>query len=222
MIQPSTDDLGNGIVINVNGQIKNLPEYRTVNNVLTALDSGGLLERLAGNCISAADIIQSLLDAEGVTSRIVECNLVATQDTGDFTNLALIGFNSINGVVPSKSHIDTHAVVLVECKYPFIVDASIGHNIGNPKFVVISQLSDRDPDVIAETQFENINFVYRVKKNIKLATLHQKTLLERVKGEAETRSRLKWVDMLVKIAVGLSVLNVIFNIALLSLKIVSE
>lgn len=199
--------------------INTLHEYRVVNIVLTALDGNGLLERLAGNCITAADIIQSLLDAEGVKSRIVECNLVITQHTEGLTNLALIGYNSVNGIVPAKSQIDTHAVVLVDCKIPFIVDASIGHNVGNPKFVVLAQLSNRDPDVIAELQYGDVNFVYRVKKNIRLTTLHQKTLLERIKTEEATRTKVDLVDYLVRIAIGLGLINVIINTALLWFKI---
>lgn len=195
-------------------------EYEALRKVVQDLDRADILERLNGNCVSAADLIQNALDTMGVKSRILECSLIVTHNINSASNgqkqSHFVGFNFFTSQDPNS--VDTHAVTLVEAEIPFIVDASVGYLINNPKLVVVAPLSNRDPDVIADQHTEEHTLTYRVKKNIRLTNIHQKTLLERTLSDQKTRKDVTTLGWLVRILIGVGVFNMIANTWLVILK----
>lgn len=189
-------------------------ELETVEKAIKNLDLSGVLEKLDGNCITAADIFQNLLDAKGLRSKIIECSLLITNSKGN--GLALVGYNFC--VAPNSDQVDTHAVVLVECNNPFIIDASISHILKKPKTVVVLPLDTKNPEVITEGEVEGFNLMYRVKKNIRLGTLHQKTLLQRVNEDIKLRSDVSFLSVMVKVLIVVGLFNAVANSFLLILK----
>lgn len=201
-------------------EITEQPEYQAVVKVAQDLDRADILERLNGNCVSAADLLQSALDTSGIRARILECCLIVTRNISTADNgqkqSHFVGFNFLNSKDPNT--VDTHVVVLVEAETPFVVDASVGHLLENQKLVVVAPLSNRDPDIIAEQQIGHYTLTYRVKKNIRLTNIHQKTLLERTLSDQKTRKDVTTLGWLVRILIGVGVFNMIANTWLVILK----
>jgi hypothetical protein len=198
--------------------MNNQPEYKSFIRVVQGLDKGGLLERMNGNCLTACEVLQSLMAKEGIESEVIECDLiVCKQSENGITPIKLIGFNTMVGAPPFN--IDTHAALLIKAKgQPFLADISIGYVLNDYKFILASPLCSTNPDVIAESQWEDWFFTYRVKKNIKLPHVHQKTLLERANAEIKIRKDVAFLQKIVWILVGIGLVNVTANIVSIVLK----
>jgi arylamine N-acetyltransferase len=194
------------------------PEYKKFLRVVAHLDQGGLLERMNGNCLTACEVLQSLMAKEGIDSEIIECDLIVCKKTeGGITPVKLIGFNTMVGAPPFN--IDTHTALLVKAKeQPFLADISIGYVLNDYKFVLASPLCSTSPDIIADSQWEDWHFTYRVKKNIKLPHVHQKTLLERANTELKIRKDVTTLSWLVRILIAVGIFNMFANSWLLILK----
>lgn len=193
------------------------PEYELVCKLIQDLDRGEVLDKLNANCLAAGEMIQNALDSSGVRSKIVECNLLISKDakTPYIKPIHFVGYNFI-GRGPNA--VDTHVVVLVEAQTPFIVDASIGYLMQEPKLVIVAPLSNRDPDILAEQVHNDYSLTYRVKKNIRLTNLHQKTLLDRVLEDQKIRKDVGVLGWLVRILIAVGVFNMIANTWLIILK----
>lgn len=192
-------------------------EYKKVVELIRELDADGMIERFQGACVASSEVIQAILHARGVKSRFLECNALIANAKNNGNSIHFIGFNTI---VPLKQNeVDTHVVVLVEAAIPFIIDASIGHKMGSGKFVVISPLSSSDPDIISEASFHGALVTYRVKKNIRYATIHQKSLVDRMNEEQKTKSDVGMLMNTVKILLFIGGINMIANATIIILKI---
>lgn len=195
---------------------KDQPEYKTVVAVMKDLGDSGRVKLFQGKCIAASDIIQALFDARGLRAKSLECTLVVVNGRNIAGSVSFVGFDSVDEVKPED--FDTHVVVLVEAELPFIVDASVGHIVGNDKYVVITPLSNKDPDVIADTTAASVRLVYRVKKNIRLTSMHQKNLLDRVIEDQKVKKEVGYLNKLVWIGLGIGVFNILANLAQIVLK----
>lgn len=194
-------------------------EYKLTVAVLNDLNAEGRIRAFQGKCLAASDIIQATLDARGVRCKTLECNLVVVNGRNTPGSISFVGFDSVDEVKPED--VDTHVVVLVEAEQPFIVDASVGHIAGDDKYVVVTPLTNKDPDVIAETTFNGVRMVYRVKKNIRLAGLHQKSLMGRLLEDQKIRKEVTLLNKLVWVGLALGAANVLFNISAIWLRLIS-
>jgi hypothetical protein len=191
----------------------------SVIKIINQLDEDGLLGKLAGNCVLAAEIMQSMLYNEGIKSRIVECNLALTTKSlhGEPT-LTLVGYD----VGQVNNYIDTHVVVITETENPILIDISVGHLLGNPKDCIIAEVIDSefsDSDIFSEAEHNKTTLVYRHKKRIKLPILHQKDLVTRLKEQHLIQKKINigfWAILIVSIV---TLINLILNSWILGLKL---
>lgn len=188
-----------------------------VYKILEQLDRDGVLSRFPGNCVLASDIIQNLLDAEGIPSKIMEVQVVITQSGSHTQNLMLLGYDTDR---LDPGHTDTHVVVITQTDAPMLIDASIGHLLGNPRAVVVSELSARDPEIVAETKLLERDIVYRVKKNIKLPYFHQRDMLSKMNAEVKLRNEFGFIKVVAVIGLGVGIINSLFNAILIALKVI--
>lgn len=191
-------------------------EYTAVQQLISEMDNDGAIARFQGACLPASEIIQAILHSRGVRSRLLECTALVANSPANGGAVHFVGFDSL---VPLQPHeVDTHMIVLVEAKQPFIIDASIGNKMGNPRYVVVAPLSGADPDIIAEASFKGASVTYRVRKNIRYFNVHQKTLVDRLEGERKVQVDISTLRTVTKLLLGLGVFNMCLNITLLILK----
>jgi hypothetical protein len=191
-------------------------EYQVVQKFIQELSADGTLMRFQGACLPASEITQAILHARGVKSRLLECTALVVNSPTNGGSIEVIGFNTLVPLGPLET--DTHFVVLVEARVPFIIDLSVGHKMGSDKYAVVAPLFATDPEIIAQASFQAASVTYRVKKNPRYLTLHQKTMLDKLEEDRDTRDRLQGVGVLVKVAIGLSLLNFAANALLVMLK----
>jgi len=191
-------------------------EYAAVQQLIAEMDNDGAIARFQGACLPASEIIQAILHSRGVRSRLLECTALVTNSPSTGGAVHFVGFDSL---VPLQPHeVDTHMIVLVEAAKPFIIDASIGNKLGNPRYVVVAPLSGADPDIIAEASFKGASVTYRVRKNIRYFNVHQKTLVERLEGERKVLLDISTLRTFTRLLLGLSLFNMCLNLTLVVLK----
>jgi hypothetical protein len=192
------------------------PEYTAVQKLILEMAQDGTIARFQGACLPASEIIQGVLHARGVTSRILECTALVVNSPSNGNAVHFIGFDSL---VPLKPHeTDTHIIVLVDAPVPFVVDASIGNKMGSDKLVVVAPLSSTDPDIIATASFKEAKVTYRVRKNVRYFNLHQKTMLERLELDRKTQLNIEKLFVFVKVLLGIGAFNMLANTILIVLK----
>jgi len=189
----------------------------TINKVVRDLSENQILQRLPGNCILAADLVQNMLYSEGVNSRPVEVQVIFSKvnEQGDkFTHL--LGYD--NKFHTPYQH-DTHVVVVTETDPPYLIDTSIGNILGNLEAVVIKEIEESKNDLLCETVIEGCSVIYRVKKNIKLPFFHQRDVVDKLKQTVKIQRTLSFLKWFVIVAAGIGIINFIMNVSLLTLKL---
>jgi hypothetical protein len=182
-------------------------------SVIDTLDKNGILDHMAGNCILASDVIQNMLHTVDVSSRIVECQLLITclEDHGR-ESVCIVGYDfPTPNAAPGKNLVDTHAVTVTQGDTAYLIDISIGNFLGNPKYVIVSDIvtDDSDPDVFARASVGPYKLVYRKKKHLRLPNLHQKNLVDRVQQEYQLLKNVRYLKYLVIFAIAISGMNAI-------------
>ena len=192
----------------------------TIIHVVKELSENQILQKLPGNCILAADLVQNMLYSHKINSRVVEVQVVFTRSGDGGKKLThLLGYD--NKFVASPNQHDTHVVVITETDPPYLVDASIGHIVDNLETVIVHEMSKSTDDIIAETVVNGCNIVYRLKKNIKLPFFHQRDMVEKLKQYVKIQKNLDFLKMIAISAVAMGVINFFFNLSLLILKLLN-
>lgn len=197
-------------------EFKSQREYKVVTDIIKELADSNRIAHFQGKCVAACDILQALFDAKGLRAKTFECTLVVVNGRNKPGSVAFVGFDSIEEV--RAGDLDTHVVILVEAETPFIVDASVGNIVGNDKYVIVTPLSNKDPDVIADSVVNGVQLVYRVKKNIRLFSVHQKNLLDKIIEDQKIKKDVGLLSWMVRILIGVGVFNMIANSWLVILK----
>ncbi len=194
--------------------IKSNDVLTKINRVVENLDKTGVLDRLNGSCIAAAEIVQNLLHAEGINSRLQECTAIITQKE----KFALVGYDNF---LSGPGQVDTHMVVITQTEVPLLIDLSMGYIMNKPKLSIISPLVvSSDPEIITSHNIEDLIVTYRVKRNPRLYNVHQKTLVERLQTEAKLISDMSIMKKFIYVAIGFGLVNFIINMTLLTLKVI--
>ena len=191
-----------------------------IDKIIDQLSKDGLLENLPGNCVLASELIQNLLEIEGIRSRTVEVTLGINKLEADGGHaFTMVGYNFRPDFQPQGNKVDTHVVVVTQETEPFLIDASIGHYLRHPGQVIVAPVGSINDEVLCSTKAGTIDLIYRIKKNIRLPSIHQKDLVQKLKTEAEMKNK---VDFLWKVTLGVilfSVANFALNSALVILKL---
>lgn len=199
---------------------KGLLKYPFMAGIIQTLDrlnESDTLSRLPGNCISACDIVQNLLHFYGVPSKIVECQVVGIKRNQDMQDFCFIGFNNV-GV--NTNSIDTHVIVITETLPPVMIDASLGHLLDPHDQIIVRELTETSPDKIGEFPIGDVTFTYFNKKTIKLPSLHQKNMVQRIREDQEIKVKLDWFYKLIVLCAAFSLINFVANTVLIVLKMI--
>jgi hypothetical protein len=198
-----------------NTTLKTLPEYFKIVGIIESLVPGGTLQKLQGNCVASAELICSLLDMAGIPSRIVECQLTIKKNSNP-VEFYFVGFDNVG----FKGELDTHLVVITETEIPILIDCAVGHYFEHDQPVIIEQADNYSTtQLLSAFEFGNYSCTYKTKKTIKLPSLHQKNILDRIQTELKFDHDIK---LLKKVVIGiccLSFINFALNAILIILKL---
>jgi hypothetical protein len=192
----------------------------TIYDVLGELKENQILKRLPGNCILASDLIQNMLYSHGVNAKTVEVEVIFTriQQEEGINVTHLLGYDNKN---TTGNMFDTHVVVITQTNPPILVDATIFDILGVENLVIVEPL-DKEADnseILCELEVNGFNLVYRIKKNIKLPSFHQKDLVAKLKRELQIEKSIDFLKSLVFIAASVTVVNFIVNMLLIVLNV---
>jgi hypothetical protein len=194
-----------------------LPEIENIRKALDAIADQDILNRLTGNCVAGSDMVQNLLHHYGVESKTTECQIFVTRDNAKVQFL-FIGFNNLS--TPTPNVVDTHVVAITETNPPVLIDVSLGNLLPEDNKIVLFPLLDKTDDKIGEAKLGSTTITYYPKKNLKLPSIHQKNLVQRIRAEEETSKKLTFLQKAV-IGLGLfSITNFLLNVAIITIKLV--
>lgn len=201
--------------ITENPELRSIPEFFKVVGVIESLLQAGTLQKLQGNCVVASELMCSLLEGLGIKSKIVECQLTITKNT-DPIELYFIGFDNIG----FKGELDTHLVVITETEIPILIDTSIGHYLPADRPAVIEHCTNNSDKNLSLITFESYILNYQFKKTIKLPSLHQKNILQRIQYETNVEKTLRFLKIFIISVALFSVINFTLNWTLIILKMI--
>jgi len=196
--------------------LKKLPYFHKVVQLLDKLESSGLLGRMSGNCISASDIVQTMLTQSGIECEIIECQACIHRQN-EHMEFFFLGYD--NNSFPGE--VDTHLVVVTKTEVPILIDISISHLLPLSHPYVVEKVSQyNDPLTFCEVSFDNVKISYQKKKTIKVPSLHQKSLIARIKDELLVKEKLNKAWLVIVLTLALSVINFAANTILIVLKLI--
>lgn len=199
--------------ITENPTLLSSPEFFKIVGIIESLLQAGTLQKLQGNCVVASELVCSLLEGLGIKSRIVECQLTITKNS-DPIELYFIGFDNIG----FKGELDTHLVVITETEIPILIDTSIGHYLPAARPAIIEQCHSNSDKTLSLIKFDSYILNYQYKKSIKLPSLHQKNILQRMQYETAVAKNLKSLKFFIIGVATFSVINFALNWTLIILK----
>lgn len=195
--------------------LKKHPQFKKIEMTLDNLCKDSVVERLAGNCVSACDILQNMLSFYDVDSKIIECQMMAVKENSTMKEFCFVGFDR----AVENDGLDSHVVIVTQTDPPILIDASVGHLLPKDDQVLIKILDNLDPEIIGKFVVDDITLTYHHKKNLRLPHLHQKNLIERIKDEKNLQKKIKsGTKVIIAIAV-VTAINFIANFSLLGFEI---
>lgn len=196
-------------------ELEKLPHYQTVFDIVERLNNSNVLQNLHGNCVAAADMVTAMLLQSGIESIITECQVSICVERDGQKYYNLVGYDnfSFNGQV------DTHVVVITKTEVPILIDLSISQFMPDEHPFVVERVCNNDPNILANYTIGDYSLVYQTKRNIRLPTLHQKTILERISEDAKSKEKIKLVSTALFVLLGFTMLNFVANVLLVFLKL---
>jgi len=176
----------------------------SIEQILDQLNQQGILLRGAGYCFSMSEMLQTMLAQQSIESRIVEVKLtVMSQDPPLYR---AIGHDNLN----NHNEIDTHVVVITETEPPYLVDASIFHllqPVKNIPYILAPLDLSCTKSLILDCEIQESKWIYEEKRNPKLPAVHQKNFLARMNNDRTVKNQLRWLKILVALALIITSLN---------------
>lgn len=205
------------------------PQYHKIKECIESLSRTGDSKAFAGNCVATCDIFQTLLSQLGIPCKIMECQVCITQEFEGNKNYMFVGYDNYS----YPGQIDTHTIVVTEGENPILIDLSLGHLLPQDKQYVIERVynksknknisGDREEnqgkDVFAEFDFGSCSLTYYEKKNLRLPSIHQKNLIQRIVNEQNVEKNLGVLKMFIIAALSLGVINFSLNVILIVLRL---
>lgn len=184
--------------------------FKIIKNLVDGLNSSGMIESGSGYCLSMSDIVLKLLYKEGIKSKLVECSLmVILKNPPGMFLMGYPGFNQNN--YTAEKMMQTHIVCITETEIPILIDLSISHIDKNISYICAPILKDFEHTNLAEYDFETSTWTYTERKDtdIELPKLHQKSIIERIKTDAQIQKQISLIQKLIIVALSVSTLNFI-------------
>jgi hypothetical protein len=201
--------------LTIDKQLLNSEQYQKIKDVIGSLARSEGLQSFFGNCVASADIIQTMLSRSGIASKILECQVCVIKSENGMKNFLFVGYDNYS----YPGQIDTHTVVITEDENPIMIDVSLGHVLPTNHQIIVEKANGLEPGVIADFTIGNTRVTYSEKKNLRLAQVHQKNLLQRMIAEQNTEKTLKVLRTLILVAVTMSLINFTMNILLIILRL---
>lgn len=159
-------------------------DYHKIAEILKKLHENGTVERAQGYCYSIADMMKSLLSLEGISSKIIECQLTVT--CFDPPSMKFYGFDQKT----KNNDIDTHVVVITETEIPMLIDISISH-LYPAKVSSIIERANGVGNQLADLELNGTRWVYQTKSVQRFPQYHQTSILERIQTDKKVQRELK-------------------------------
>jgi hypothetical protein len=192
------------------------PQYHKIKEIIKTLEKTNRLQNFVGNCVAAADVMQHLITHAGIPCKIVECQACLIKTNPDSTQeYIFVGYDHKS----YPGHIDTHAIVVTTDEHPLIVDLSLAHVLPHDKPYVVERLNGEGQGDLGEYNIENVNITYQEKKNIRLPSMHQKSLLDRILYEQKVQTDVDNIRWFALGAAGFSVVNMVLILTILFIKL---
>lgn len=194
-------------------------DFHKINSALLTLCNSGMIHRMAGNCISAAELISGLLNQLNIDSSIVECQLTMSRFKSDGKpEFFFIGFDNLG----LQGELDTHVIVVTKTKTPFLIDVSISQYLpkSRPIIIGIAKLTTTE-NSIAEIAFKDYKLIYTQKHNIKLPSLHQKNILQKIAEDNKIKKDISLLRTIVTVIATFSLINFTLNTIQVILKVMN-
>jgi len=197
--------------------LENNPTFKKIKGSLETLFKSTGHQFFFGNCVSSCDIIQQVLSQEGIKSKILECQLsIIKTDNENQKQFFFIGYDGNS----TPGQIDTHTILLVEDDEPILIDISIGQIFLPDNRVVVEKISSKiDSSIIAEYIIGNLVLSYKHKHNLKLPSIHQKNLVQRIIFEQDNERSIKFLKKLIIAAVAFGLFNFTLNLLLIWIRL---
>jgi hypothetical protein len=192
------------------------PQYHKIKDIVDKLKNTNRLMNFAGNCVSTADVMQHLISHAGIPCKIIECQACLIRNDGETQDYLFIGYDDKQ----YPGQIDTHVVVVTTDENPLLIDMSLAHVLPKDRPYIVERMKKTDdPNVISEFNLENITITYTEKKAIRLPSIHQKNLLDRIINEQKLTAGVKTLRTFVICAVALGLINFTLNLLLIVLRL---
>ena len=203
------------IPLSDNQELLKNPQYHKILEVCNRIVSlDGVI--FPGNCIGLADMVQTLLQGIGISSKIVEVEVSVVRNDGTGRpNFLFIGYDG--ALYPTQ--VDTHTVVITEDKNPILIDLSISHVIPQSRPFIIELANLTDAKQMLSIQIENVSVTYKQKMYPKFPNVHQKNIVQRIASDEKIKSDLSILKTFIIGALTLGLVNFTLNIILIVLRL---
>jgi hypothetical protein len=197
--------------------IVGLPEYKAVYQVIRSMVENGIIQRLQHSCVAASELISSMLLHEGIESKLVECVVSVKNNNVSPPGYTFIGYDGLT----QQEQIDVHVVVITQTKTPLLIDVAIPYALSEETPYVVGKLEKvKDNNILADFSFNGFDIRYNLKKQIKLPSLHQKSILQKIKDDEAVKEKLRTLQIFVWIIAAFAAINFTLNMTAVILKII--
>jgi hypothetical protein len=184
-------------------RIKNTSDYKKIKEVLERMDRTNMIWIGRGQCISMSDVICTALFQAGIKSRMLECQVVITNNNINPSQSVSVGYDSSY----QEGQIDTHVVCVTETEIPMIIDASISYLLPENKKILIEEISNLNNRIICDVKKDGFELTYQQKTTNKVIFEHQRSILERIQTDNKIFKNLGILKILVILALSISAVN---------------
>ena len=212
----NTTNITSQIKVTNDADILNMPEYQKILSRIQGLYNSNILQNFAGNCIAACDLFSVMLSQDGIENQIVECQTSIRWSENGETFFHFVGLDN----VAYPGEIDTHTVIITKTKIPLIIDLSISHHLPDTHQYIVEKLNSYDPNILGNYLYnDNLSITYQTKRVIRLPSIHQKSIKQRLTEEKKISEKIKIFTAIVYVSITLGVFNLFLNILLIYLKL---
>jgi hypothetical protein len=184
-------------------RIKNTSDYIKIKSVIDRMDRANLIWLGRGQCIGMSDVICTALHQVGIKSKMVECQVIITNNNIQPPESVSIGYENS----AAEGQIDTHVVVVTDTDIPMIIDASISYLLPSNKSILVDEVVDQSNRVFCNVSAGGFDLTYQKRLANKVIFEHQRSILERIETDRNIFQNLGFLKTLVIVALAVSSIN---------------
>ena len=184
-------------------RIKNTDDYAKIKRVIDRMDRANLIWLGRGQCIGMSDVICTALHQVGIKSRMVECQVIVTNNNVNPAESVSIGYDNS----AQQGQIDTHVVCVTDTDIPMIIDASISYLLPASKAILVDELVDLPNRIFCNVSSAGFDLTYQYRQTNKVIFEHQRSILERIETDRTIFKNLNFLKTLVIVALVVSAIN---------------